>query len=73
MATATEISCDQEIGAVAGQIWHTLEDQGPLTIARLVKQSDAHREVVQMAIGWLAREGKVEIEEGSRSRTISLR
>ena len=73
MATATETSCDQEIGVTAGEIWHTLDDLGPLTIAKLAKQIDVHREVVLMAVGWLAREGKVDIEEGSRSRTVSLR
>jgi len=72
MATATELNSLALIGETAGAIWHALAEKGPLTIARLVKEIDAPRDVVLLALGWLAREDKIEIDDG-RSRTISLR
>jgi hypothetical protein len=70
MATATEISCVEQIGETAGQIWTVLDQEGPQPIAKLVKQVDAPKDVVMQGIGWLAREGKIVIEEESRSRRI---
>lgn len=71
---ATEMmSCVAQIGETAGNIWHTLNAHGQLSLAKLVKEIDAPRDVVMQALGWLAREGKIEIEENSRSRVVSLR
>lgn len=72
MATVTETWVDQ-VGEIAGEVWNLLRKRGPLTIARLVKQIDAPRDQVMQAVGWLAREDKVWIEEQPRSRVISLR
>ena len=73
MATVT-ITCPvAQIGEDAGMVWHALQEQGPLSLAKLSKATDAHRDTVLMAIGWLAREDKIEIEETSRGRLISLR
>jgi DNA-binding GntR family transcriptional regulator len=44
-----------------------------MTLAQLAKEVDAQRDTVMQAIGWLAREGKVEIEDNGRKRVISLR
>jgi hypothetical protein len=70
---ATSVSCISQIGETAGIVWHALEKGGTMTMAKLAKQVDAPRDVVMQAVGWLAREGKVEIEESKRKRTISLR
>jgi Winged helix-turn-helix domain (DUF2582) len=72
MASATEVCCVAQIGETAGDIWRALAEKGPLTTARLVKEIDAPRDVVMQALGWLAREHKIDIEDG-RSRTVSLR
>jgi len=72
MASALEVCCVAHIGETAGAIWKALADKGPLTTARLVKEIDAPRDVVMQALGWLAREDKIDIEDG-RTRTISLR
>jgi hypothetical protein len=72
MASVTEVCAITQIGHTAGAIWQTLSENGPQTIARLIKEVDAPRDVVLQAIGWLAREHKIEIDEG-RSRTVSLR
>ncbi len=73
MATITKQSCLAEIGETAGQVWHLLSDKSPLTIAKLVKEVDAPRDTVMQALGWLAREDKIEIEEDGRTRTVLLR
>ena len=72
MASATTVCCVSQIGEAAGEVWKALAEQGPLSTARLIKEVDAPRDVVMQAIGWLAREDKIEIED-SKARTISLR
>ncbi len=73
MATAsTRESCVQQIGDAAGKVWHILDTKGPLTIAKLVKELDEPRDVVMQALGWLAREEKLALEEDGRTRTVSL-
>lgn len=72
MATDT-MSCVAQIGETAGQVWQALHSGGQLTIAKLVKEVDAPRDVIMQALGWLAREGKIQIEETARSRVVSLR
>lgn len=73
MATMTKDSCVAEIGQTAGEVWQLLSQKGPQTIAKLVKEVDAPRDTVMQALGWLAREDKIEIEEDSRTRTVALR
>ncbi|HEV2971322.1 MAG TPA: winged helix-turn-helix domain-containing protein [Pirellulales bacterium] len=72
MATdmATLIS---QIGETAGEIWRVLESRGSMTIAKLVKEMDAPRDTIMQALGWLAREDKINIEENGRMRVVSLR
>lgn len=73
MATAQHSSTEQ-IGDTAGLVWHCLNEQGPHSLAQLAKQIDAPRDVIMQAVGWLAREDKIAIEEDARGRkTISLR
>ena len=72
MATVEANSAVEKIGATAGQIWHHLDESGPLKITQLVKEIDAPRDMVMQAIGWLAREEKIVIDEHSRSRVVSL-
>lgn len=77
MATVTEQSANtmgvEQIGNVAGLVWQTLKDQGRLSFTKLFKEVDAPKELVLQAIGWLAREDKIEIDEQGRTKTIALR
>ncbi len=73
MGTLEAVSSIQRIGETAGQLWNLLELEGPMKITQLVKQADAPRDMVMQAIGWLAREEKISIEEKSRTRIVSLR
>ena len=71
MALMTE-SYVSQIGDAAGVVWHTLEAAGETTFAKLVKETGLPRDLVMQAIGWLAREDKITIDE-SRTRKIALR
>lgn len=73
VAEATLISPVEQIGETAGEVWHLLEAEGPLSVTKLIKQTSAPRDMVLQAIGWLAREDKIVIEEQGRTRTIALR
>ena len=71
MAMVTENWID-EIGTTAGRVWHVLHEQGAMSLTKLVKQLDLPRDLVMQAIGWLAREEKVTIDD-ARVKNISLR
>jgi hypothetical protein len=71
MTTALPISCTS-IGEVAGTVWRVLTEQGPLSLTKLVKAVGESRDLVMLAIGWLAREGKISIDDNGRHRTVSL-
>jgi hypothetical protein len=73
MSKESPISCVAEIGACAGLVWKYLADNGPQSMAKLVKAVGEPRDQVMQAIGWLAREDKIDIVEEGRSRNISLR
>lgn len=73
MAIAAAMTCVDQIGETAGSVWRALAEKGPLSLAKLVKEVDEPRDVVMQAIGWLAREDKVWIEEESRTRVVYLR
>jgi len=69
----TETEAVEQIGETAGVVWHLLNDNGPLPVTKLVKEVEAPRDMVMQALGWLAREGKITVDEEGRSRVISLR
>jgi hypothetical protein len=73
MDTVSTSSCVAEIGEVAGIVWRILSEGGPMTMAKLVKAVGEPRDSVMQALGWLAREDKINIEEEGRSRVVSLR
>ncbi|MGD9724075.1 MAG: winged helix-turn-helix domain-containing protein [Pirellulales bacterium] len=74
MATAhAQNGCLDQIGDTAGLVWHHLNQHGPRTLSQLVKEVDAPRDVIMQAIGWLAREDKVSIEEDRNKKVVALR
>ena len=62
-----------QIGEAAGSIWHTLDEEGSLSITALKKQIEVPDAVFYMALGWLAREDKVDIEPEGSSYRVQLR
>lgn len=61
------------IGETAGIAWSVLNKGGPMSMAKLVQAVGGPRDIVMQALGWLAREGKIQIEAEGRSRIVSLR
>jgi hypothetical protein len=72
MATVTNTVCVEQIGETAGDIWHLLYESGSLPLTKVIKKADAPRDVVMQALGWLAREGKLTIDEEGRKKIVSL-
>jgi Winged helix-turn-helix domain (DUF2582) len=64
---------DEDIGQMAGAIWHALNTRGELSLAQLKKLVEGKGPVFDWAIGWLAREGKVVIIAKKRSFIIRLK
>lgn len=55
------------IGANAGIIWNLLNDYQRWDIPQLCEASGLSEKEVYTAIGWLARENKIEIEQSTDS------
>lgn len=63
-----------EIGIVAGDIWHYLDQHKSSTLKQLEKSIDKDSNVIMMSLGWLAREGHVILEnDGKDDYKITLR
>lgn len=63
----------ENVGHTAGQVWHQLADNGPQTLTELKKKVNGGGDVLQFAIGWLAREDKVAIVPEKKSFRVSLK
>jgi hypothetical protein len=62
-----------EIGTIAGKIWETINAEGEVTVSKLLKLTDEKRDLVLMALGWLAREDKLEAETRKNATFYSLK
>jgi winged helix-turn-helix protein DUF2582 len=63
----------EEIGNMAGVIWHALEANGEVTLANLKKELKASSPLFDWAVGWLAREDKIVLTTEKRSTIVSLK
>jgi len=57
---------DEEIGSQAGRIWKILDIWGDVDYTTIKRLSDLDDNQVHSALGWLAREDKIKIDEKSR-------
>lgn len=62
-----------EIGIVAGEIWHYLDQHGEVSLRELNKSLERTPENILMSLGWLAREGHVILVKINDDYRISLR
>ncbi len=68
---ATDVK--EQVGGAAGEVWHLLNQGGPQTLAQLKKKLNGSSELLGFAVGWLAREDKLEILQEKRSILLRLR
>ncbi len=62
-----------EIGIVAGDIWHYLDNRKSSTVTQLVSGIEKNKNVILMSLGWLAREGHVILEQEGADYRVTLR
>lgn len=63
----------ETIGLWAGAVWNALNDaKGTLTVKGLKKATKLKEKEVYAAVGWLAREGKVNVNETEAEIEITL-
>ena len=63
-----------EIGIVAGEIWHHLDQKGETTLFLMLENTGRRRDVMLMSMGWLAREGHIVlIQEKDDDYKLKLR
>ncbi len=63
----------QQVGETAGAVWRLLDEGGPQTVAELKKKLDGSGDLLAFAIGWLAREDKLQIQPDKKSFRLQLR
>lgn len=62
----------EKIIETAGKTWRTLGEKGELNIAQLPKVLKEDDAVVYQALGWLAREDKINYTVKNKQTTVSL-
>lgn len=63
----------EQVGVTAGKVWHILNELGPQTLAQLKKSLNGSGELVGFALGWLAREDKVDISQDKKTFKVALK
>jgi hypothetical protein len=67
------VETKEQVGIAAGKVWHLLNDFGPQTLAQLKKRLNGSSELVGFALGWLAREDKIDISQEKKSFKVALK
>ena len=62
-----------QVGETAGKIWEMLNERGPQNLAQIKKGLNGTGELVLFALGWLAREDKVDISQEKKTVKVTLR
>jgi hypothetical protein len=62
----------EKVGETAGMVWKYLHENGKANLSAVERGVKAPKPVVHMAIGWLAREGKLALVEENRNVRVFL-
>jgi hypothetical protein len=68
-----EMEINGQVGETAGKIWNLLSDEGPQTFPQLKKKLNGSGELLSFALGWLAREDKVDITQEKKVVKVALK
>jgi len=60
------------VGRTAGRVYQKLDAKGQMSMSRLKKEVGGNDTLVTMAIGWLAREGKVNLTKERNVVKVTL-
>jgi hypothetical protein len=61
-----------QIGIAAGDIWNCLDRKPKVTLTELLADIDRDRELLLMSLGWLAREGHINVKMVDDDYLITL-
>ncbi len=63
----------ENIGTLAGKVWHVLDNKGDMSVTALKKALGSKDAAVDWAIGWLAREGKLTFHKEKNIIRVGLK
>jgi hypothetical protein len=63
----------EKIGVIAGRIWESLHSEGEKNITQIPKILDEKSSDVYQALGWLAREDKINFRSENNKTFVSLK
>jgi hypothetical protein len=72
-STAADVLGHEQIGFVAGDVWVYLTDNGQSSLATLKKAMNTTPELLCAAVGWLAREDKLDFEISGKMVKVTLK
>ena len=61
-----------KIGEMAGKLWKTLGEKEEVAVSRLPQVLKERGEIIYQALGWLAKEGKVDFHKKEGKIFVSL-
>ncbi len=62
-----------QVGETAGAVYRLLESEGALTTVQLKKKLNSKADLLSYALGWLAREDKIDFVPEKKSLKIQLK
>lgn len=62
----------EKIGKTAGKIWDLLQKEDEVPLSRFPKLLDEKAALVNQALGWLAREDKIDYRQEANRTLVSL-
>lgn len=62
----------KEVGETAGKVWHFLKNNGEKSITQL-KEVESNQLLLNLALGWLAREDKINLEKKGNVVKVNLK
>lgn len=63
----------EQVGTTAGKVWRQLSEGGPQTLTQLKRKLNGESDLVNFAVGWLAREDKIEIVPDKKNFRVQLK
>lgn len=62
-----------KVGEAAGKVWHTLKNGGEMSTTQLKKAVGVDDKTLMMALGWLAREDKLNFSQNKTTLKVSIK